>query len=1523
MSSRGNGRSRGDRERGGRNCNDRGDRGEQMSNTQKSTLPNGMVLPGAAHRAVSADDSGKILTNLVNDGGSMRSSTSGGRSRRGGGGSHGSGDTRQERQQYNGNEQRRDDMPIMKATSIGDDDVRERERSYNNSHNNRIDRNNNNKYSAAHDTRNDDAALREEVRMEKNQRRKAAQTQPLLCGVVVALRENFGFLQPWANIRKEEIETKPDFNRKVMQLGEQLYFSERESYRDIQVGDQVFYVLKDTQKGPQAAMLRNININELMPTYTTIPDSAVTQNEALLRTSTIKDTEGNSILGLITVKGIIVKDCEPHRNNLPGLIQVTFCETNKVSSPKNDKEKKKKSEKNNSSDSSFPINLMEVGLVSFTVSDISRFTKRSNTASSQQQGARYDHHNSHQMQLPVSKGDEVTFQYMYAHSPSRDDGSLPFYVRPVLITLSRSLQELRADQLLEEFITKKTRREQGVIDSIRNDNSCGFIKPVDRTELIFFRFDDIRNCSDIVGSTDNSVTDEVVETINGVPISDEPKKNRDHLSGRIYEGLEVEFFFFNSEKSATSDRRDRSNKQVHQAIGITTLMKGTIQFEQTIAKNATATVIVEPRLHPREEPGTLLLDTPVEFDDSDGKKLVLKEIELWSRCAPDGMVFRIGDIIGLDVNHFRPEKLQFARNIRMKSYRKMSRHTGRICSIRDEGYGFIKLTDSVLDDIITKENCYFRLSEVISSKDGSMLPVKQLTLGMPLSFEILLEEARNREVRSRALRVMQLDSFGEVIDDINSENSSMLLVSKGMRGKVTKDSNKKDSPGSIAIMKSNSAAFSPGVELGDAASEESTVKAIRLSQVNVTKAKIFDDLMQFQEISKKSNLTEFLVEQISVAEVRLYFEVLTQEEYTEKGGFFFGIVCEIPSRTASNGHLSTGLQALKVKNIVSREKRQQDNNWEVRYLQWVNDSISMLKESSVAFEEQQARNDARRDETGGRDQRRGGDGTGAPSAIFVRSDTSEIYGQITRDLMVTFDLYVDRNSNQKIAKSVQLTDEPAYGVSDDAKFTGVIESVFSRGIRYGYLRSIPLDEKIFWSSSCIEDKESESKLGEGSFVSFGIRRRGGVRTAVDIELKSIPDAVETIQQGKFLGVVVGSSLSINSQTQDQFIIPLDAANEPTIQGKFWDYNLADSLSQHAHARNKTIKSNRSEWERIDLANVDATEEKDIGGKESKEVKSDNSTETTGAMKGEGTTKHAQVSVVTGAKYYPAMPRTRIPLVVTSESASYNHTSSDGTVVTMPGFEPGTLVYAQAVTNFLISREPLRAINPELASNHSLNAVEVDGVKVSIPKKGRLMKRRGVITKLAVRGRVDHSSDNGSLYDGIELTEIRELPSNVDPAIMLELGQMTNNTGDSVFYCDTREIIIPAGAGKEAVSQGDEVEFYGVVVSLNGNAVNVASYAHLGPRRDKEGIVFKRSINSDLKATLSQQPVQSKPRGVVMARGPAEDGTNGFPNGWRAEHIAKTSPDLPWAHLLPHISFGESATILPSTDNGKIMHSKNR
>ena len=220
------------------------------------------------------------------------------------------------------------------------------------------------------------------------------------------------------------------------------------------------------------------------------------------------------------------------------------------------------------------------------------------------------------------------------------------------------------------------------------------------------------------------------------------------------------------------------------------------------------------------------------------------------------------------------------------------------------------------------------------------------------------------------------------------------------------------------------------------------------------------------------------------------------------------------------------------------------------------------------------------------------------------------------------------------------------------------------------------------------------------------------------------------------------------------------------------------------------------------------------------------------------------------------------------------------------------------------------VNPVAAAGHALNDKLKSDLQISIPKKGRLMKRRGVITKLNVRVKADssyyHSNEreHGPVYDGVELTEIRELPSNLDPVVLLELGQMTTNTGDSVFYCEAREIVTPAATGRESLLQGDEVEFYGVVASHGAQSTNIAAYTHMSPRRDKEGIVFKRSVNSDLKASLSQQTVQAKPRGVVMARGPAEDGSTGFPSGWRCKHLSTMkAAEVPWAHLLPHIDFG--------------------
>ena len=306
--------------------------------------------------------------------------------------------------------------------------------------------------------------------------------------------------------------------------------------------------------------------------------------------------------------------------------------------------------------------------------------------------------------------------------------------------------------------------------------------------------------------------------------------------------------------------------------------------------------------------------------------------------------------------------------------------------------------------MVPKENCYFRLSEVVSAKDGSMLTIKQITMGMPLSFEILLEEVRNREVRCRGMRVMQLDALHD--DEHDDGTSSLLLISEGVRGKVTRDSNKKDSPGSILMEAggNNSSSAKEG-ETGEG------TDPMRDSQIQITREKILDNLKQFRDIASKSSMLEIMVEQISVAEVRLYFEILTSNEYSEPNGDLYGMVCEIATRSASNGHLSTGLQAVKIYLVVSpnKMKSQQNDSWKSKYAQWLKDSRAMLADSAARFAEQQNSNSLARKESNKRDPRRDRRSMGnSDDVTFVKSDTSEALGVVARDLFVTFDLYVDK-----------------------------------------------------------------------------------------------------------------------------------------------------------------------------------------------------------------------------------------------------------------------------------------------------------------------------------------------------------------------------------------------------------------------------------------------------------------------------------------------------------------------------------
>ena len=110
------------------------------------------------------------------------------------------------------------------------------------------------------------------------------QHEPDSFGVVISLKEVFGFLQPLALSSSGLIE-------------EQLYFPEREiMYRDLKVGDEVAYNTRLTPKGNQAGNLRIVDPSSKVPSG--------------------------------VVRGIVQKECNVHRNT-PGLIEVNIAEGNK------------------------------------------------------------------------------------------------------------------------------------------------------------------------------------------------------------------------------------------------------------------------------------------------------------------------------------------------------------------------------------------------------------------------------------------------------------------------------------------------------------------------------------------------------------------------------------------------------------------------------------------------------------------------------------------------------------------------------------------------------------------------------------------------------------------------------------------------------------------------------------------------------------------------------------------------------------------------------------------------------------------------------------------------------------------------------------------------------------------------------------------------------------------------------------------------------------------------------------------
>ena len=172
-----------------------------------------------------------------------------------------------------------------------------------------------------------------------------------------------------------------------------------------------------------------------------------------------------------------------------------------------------------------------------------------------------------------------------------------------------------------------------------------------------------------------------------------------------------------------------------------------MKFEVTIAKKVTATVVLNCETHPEESPGMLRLHSPIcinkEIAGLEGTEL--KEVELWQRCLPDEFICKIGDVVTLDVHYYKPEKLYFARSVRIKCFRKLGRETGRVVAIKEHGFGFVHSASRNVD-------IYFK-STLVVGPSGAFVSESSLKMDSLVSFDVSVESTSSGG-KFRAQRVM-------------------------------------------------------------------------------------------------------------------------------------------------------------------------------------------------------------------------------------------------------------------------------------------------------------------------------------------------------------------------------------------------------------------------------------------------------------------------------------------------------------------------------------------------------------------------------------------------------------------------------------------------------------------------------------------------------------------------------------------------------------------------------------------------
>lgn len=709
------------------------------------------------------------------------------------------------------------------------------------------------------------------------------------------------------------------------------------------------------------------------------------------------------------------------------------------------------------------------------------------------------------------KEDEVSFCLHYEEEASESE----FFCRATNLRLHRTKKDRLMQEQVQHMIAMGVKVQQGIVSSLKPKGGYGFIQSADKMEEIFFRFDDVVLNKD--GNDPNEVAVDHSNT-NG-------KSHSDIIAGLVEEGTELEYLTI-----LESNGGKMSNRGVHLKI----LPKGTIVMELVLRTQVQAMVTNVPcnstGSSGKEKPGyARLLDATEENAyPEDSVQCVSKykdKIELWPRCMSESLIqnIRVGDVLTLSVHYYRPQKMYFARDMSVYSYRKVGREYGIVCKVlpKEQNYGFIcpigglnNLYSSNSDDI----NHFFRCSEVLPLSKKSKKVDNDMAVNTPVSYDVVIETIsqvnKGGNVLSipkyRAIRV-EVETPATMASRITTPLSGTGTVVTTYKGRVGKEA-RRDSPGTVKITECLTA--------GSSAPAHVPFPATVLESL--------DEFMMTKE-------PQVSVQNITPISRYHYYRVL-QYYYSHERDFqkYHGVCLEtlnaIPSKNSTASSTVKGYY--KVLRIYRASSDDEYHAWAMKYLGVPKRNsnsnakgiriMSRLKNAEVAVTNASAATpipaltvefDADLDlEVASRAPQlsKQYNGPTVPSVgsnihYLLTDPTAALYGSMLKGLEIEFELAFDHTIQSFVAYSMRVP-QTELGEGSEC-MEGVIQSVINTGSRgsggsnskstssSGYIRVITTDEKLYWIHTPSVDA---APLSEGMLVTFRLVLLGGLRCATAI-----------------------------------------------------------------------------------------------------------------------------------------------------------------------------------------------------------------------------------------------------------------------------------------------------------------------------------------------------------------------------------------------------------------------------------------